>query len=336
MVVALVDDGALLVLLRIEVSREGRVSSSIGVWQPHVGKPATGKLVDFPAVILDPGTRPQAVLVGNGDNGNEPGPFEFRSTVQPNHSLTAGGSLKRRIHIRRWGNRLAVDLQEIVADRHAHSGRAQGSAQIRIPILSGIDSLDSIVSVLQRVVGTQQTHRYRRVGRLVSPAAEIRVADDELSARLRNEICEIRAMSHVWHHWLILREDCLPVSAVHLGVVEEVALRAPRLAEDLGPLGGRVDEHLQLRNVERAIADLRGTLRRHNPPGCGRSCTGRIEHFLRVRRETVGANALEERGCRPLLQLVTLQPERTVGCTGDRFGIEERTRRSGGEAVQLA
>ena len=90
----------------------------------------------------------------------------------------------------------------------------------------------------------------------------------------------------------VLLVDRRPVGAVHRRVVEELALDAPRLAEDLRPLGARIDQRLERADIDGALAHLRRTLGGDDAPAVA---VGAIEQPLRVARERVRANALEER-----------------------------------------
>src|SRR6185295_6660378 len=63
---------------------------------------------------------------------------------------------------------------------------------------------------------------------------------------------------------LILRAHCVPIHAVHFGVVEAVLHRAPGIAEHFRPLGRLVDLDLCVEGnaTPRASAERRGSRRR--------------------------------------------------------------------------
>src|SRR5665647_275906 len=98
--------------------------------------------------------------------------------------------------------------------------------------------------------------------------------DDELSAGLRYEIAEVSTVTHEGQQLAVFCENSLPVGAVHFGVIKKVALCAPRLVKDFRPLDGRIDLHLQLSDIERAVSNLCRFFRRDNAPRCGGSAAG--------------------------------------------------------------
>src|SRR5205823_2658867 len=51
-IVTLVDDRAVLVLLRIVITSEVRVARAPSVWQPNVSQPPIGKLINYPAIVF--------------------------------------------------------------------------------------------------------------------------------------------------------------------------------------------------------------------------------------------------------------------------------------------
>src|ERR1044072_7460292 len=104
-------------------------------------------------------------------------------------------------------------------------------------------------------------------------------------------------MLNVGEQRSVLLIDRLPVCAVHLRVVEELALDSPGLAKNLRPLCARVDQRFHLRDVYWTIADLGRTVSRNDPPSVP-ATGGLIEHLLFVFRERVGGNAFEIRGRR--------------------------------------
>src|SRR5689334_13987376 len=162
------------------------------------------------------------------------------------------------------------------------------------------------------------------------------MADGELAARERNEITEIGAMSDVWQEGAVFIVNRLPVGAVHLGVIEVVALRAPRFLEDLRPLRARIDEHLELPEVDDAVADLRRLVRRDNSPPCLRRAARRlIEQLLVIARERVRSDALEDWRRHPLLERVFLQLRHPAGVRL-RVEIEERTRGTSAQVTEVA
>src|SRR5262245_51901499 len=90
--------------------------------------------------------------------------------------------------------------------------------------------------------------------------------DRKLATYHCDQIPEICTVAHISQQRLILLINRLPVSAVHLRIVEILPLNAPRLFVDLGPLSSRIDTRLELRNVERAVTNFCWPFRGNNPP----------------------------------------------------------------------
>ena len=96
-------------------------------------------------------------------------------------------------------------------------------------------------------------------------------------------------MAHVSKERLILFVDRLPIVPVKLRIVEVFALNAPGLAINLFPFGARIDLHLELGHVERAIAHLNrnGAIGSHDSPTSSAAGAGLIEKFLFVIRKRI-------------------------------------------------
>ena len=75
----------------------------------------------------------------------------------------------------------------------------------------------------------------------------------ELAADHRDQVAEVGAMRHERHQRAVLVVDRLPVGAVHRRVVEILALDPPRLAEDLRPLGTRIDQRIEAGDIDRRL-----------------------------------------------------------------------------------
>ena len=160
------------------------------------------------------------------------------------------------------------------------------------------------------------------------------MADGELSSDAGDQIPEIRAMADERQQRAVLLVDGLPVGAVHLGVVEVLALNAPRLSKDLRPLGARVDPCREGGDVERPVADTRGPVERHDAPAIP---VGAIQQLLRVAREAVRADTFQERRRTPLAQLVAVEIQRRAGTAAPRrLEIEDGARRSRFERAVIA
>src|SRR6185503_266014 len=157
------------------------------------------------------------------------------------------------------------------------------------------------------------------------------MSDSKLSSDGRYQVRKIRSMTDEFEHRAISVVDRLPVRAVHLCVVEVLALDAPGLAKDLRPLGAWFDQALELSDVDRAITNLCRPIGGDDPPASTRgTAASLIQQLLLVRRERVRPNALEERSGRAFLQLIALQSQSSSGTAAGhhRFSVIERPGRS--------
>src|SRR4029078_8347947 len=211
LVVPLVDARPVLVLLRVEVTRERVVPGDRRVRQPHVRETAVRQFVDLAAVVLDPGARAQRVFARDRYDRDETRALRGRRVIDTDHDLVPRAALERLMYFHLRRDRLAILLEEVIAFRDADARRAERRPQIRIPVLDREDAFDAIVPILDRVVRAEQSDRDRRIGRRVAAAGEIRVADRQLAARLRNEVAEVVAMIHRRDEWRVLRPDGLPI-----------------------------------------------------------------------------------------------------------------------------
>ena len=156
-VVALVDHGALLVLLGEVVAHEGGIAAVAGVRYPDVGELAAGQLVDAAAVVLDPGPLAQRFLVGDGHDGHLARALQFGFVVERQDRLAVGLAVEQAVgaHVRRELD--AVDREQEVADARVDAGAAQGRPQLRVPVLARVDPAQAVAAVRHLEVAAQQT-----------------------------------------------------------------------------------------------------------------------------------------------------------------------------------
>ena len=110
-------------------------------------------------------------------------------------------------------------------------------------------------------------------------------------------------MRHVRDERLVPIPDAGPVDPPHVGDVEEVAVEAPRLSEDLRPLRRRVELHGEAREVELPLARLQAFLRLRDGPGL----VGPVDEPAAVRRERIPLDVRQELRRLPFLQLEHLE-----------------------------
>src|SRR6185369_1271636 len=215
----------------------------------------------------------------------------------------------------------AVDLEKIVAFGNLNTGRAQGCLEFGIPVLTGVDFANSIETVFNREVRAQQPDWNRVLTGHISGTGQVRMTDGKLPSDGGDQIREVGAMLNIRQKRFVLFIDRLPIISVHLRVVEIVALDAPRLAEDLRPLGSRIDQRFELGNVDRSIANL-GRYRAiewNDSPSVPRAC-GLIQHLLPILGKSVRADAFKKRRRGAFLELIFVQPQ--ARNSRDRFGIK--------------
>src|SRR5215470_3317578 len=111
----------------------------------------------------------------------------------------------------------------------------------------------------------------------------------QLAADGRDEVGQVYAMSHICEKRLILVINRMPLVSVHFRIVKKVALDSPSLAKDLCPLGPRIDQRFELRDVDGAIAHFCRAIDCYDPPpAAGRTASGRlVEQLLLVARHCV-------------------------------------------------
>jgi len=95
--------------------------------------------------------------------------------------LFARGSLERAIEISRRGKRATVNFEDIVTLTNFDARRTQRRLKLGIPVLAGEDPADSVMPVLHRKVGAQQTTE-PDPPRDVTASGKIRVTDGELAS----------------------------------------------------------------------------------------------------------------------------------------------------------
>ena len=98
----------------------------------------------------------------------------------------------------------------------------------------------------------------RCFGLFLVTAAAVRVRRIQLADQLADDEIHVPPRHRVVDQAAVLRAHRGPVHAVHSGVVEIVALEAPRVVEDLTPLGARVDGRLHLGGPHRLLELLIG------------------------------------------------------------------------------
>ena len=82
------------------------------------------------------------------------------------------------------------------------------------------------------------------------------MSDRELAEHPLHHARQILPRGDVGEERLVLRLHGIPVVAVHVRVIEVIAVDPPAFVEDLTPLGGRVDLHFDTRDAEFVLARI--------------------------------------------------------------------------------
>src|SRR5881394_3480080 len=129
------------------------------------------------------------------------------------------------------------------------------------------------------------------------------MADGQLAAHHGDDVTEIGTMTDRGEKRTILFINAVPIGALHLRIVEVFALDAPGLAIYVGPLGSRIDAGLEPGYIQRSVSNFcRSRSPDDSPPGAGR-----IDKFLFIGREAVRRDAFQERHCRTIFYLISLE-----------------------------
>src|SRR6202008_422521 len=128
------------------------------------------------------------------------------------------------VEILRIAELLAIDGEQILTRFHIDARLGERRAERRIPVQATVDLLETIASVLDAVVRAEETARAGiAVGETVA-AAETMVTDGELARQPAHHTIQILTDGNVRQELGVLRTHSLPIGAVHVGVVEVIAV----------------------------------------------------------------------------------------------------------------
>src|SRR5687768_1068100 len=91
---------------------------------------------------------------------------------------------------------------------------------------------------------------------------------------------------------------------MHVWRVEVVAVDAPRLVENLRPLGTRIDLHFETGNRQPSFGSIDASGNRHDRP----DVAVRVKELLRVRRDSIVSDVVENLFVLPLGEVEPVQP----------------------------
>jgi hypothetical protein len=134
---------------------------------------------------------------------------------------------------------LAVDGQDVVTHGGLDAHLGEGRPVAGLLVVAGEDPADPVATAgrVELEAGARERH-VRPLGLVPVAAGDVGVLDRQLGDHLGDEVVQVRAVGHVGQERPVLLAQRLPVVAVHVLHVEEVAVATPDLVEDLGPLVG--------------------------------------------------------------------------------------------------
>ena len=140
-----------------------------------------------------------------------------------------------------------VDGQDIVPFPGIHAHFREGAAVLRLLVVAAVDLRQAVAACggiqLDAAPGQGHLGALRQVG---VAALGVGVADVELGDELREDVGQVGAVSDVLEPGAVLLPQGLPVIAVHVLHVEEVAEAPPGLVIDLAPLLGGDAVHVEV------------------------------------------------------------------------------------------
>src|SRR5439155_11459679 len=163
---------------------------------------------------------------------------------------------------------------------------------------------------VERQARARQRHR-RPAGDLEVAALDVGVLDRQLRHHLADQVVEVGAVGDGGEPRLVALPDRLPVETVHVLDVEPVAIAAPHLVEDLGPLLGGDAVHHQAGGGDRLLRRGAGG-RRVVEAECR---AGADDDLGTVGGEAVAVHVVDERGRLPVLDREDLERGRLLAVT---------------------
>ncbi len=312
-----------MALLGEVLAGERRVSAAACVRHVHVANAPVRGFGHLFAVRCDPLDAAHVALAGRRHHRHLLGAVHRGRVVHGEDDLPPGRALEVGVDVFVARERVAVDGEQVVAFLDADARRGERAGLVR-PRLAGVDLGEAVAAVGDLVIRTEEADGdLIDVGRVA--AAGVRVADGHLAAHHVKHVVEVGPVLGRFEPRAIPFVDGVPIRAVEVFDVQEVALVAPRLAEDLCPLGLRVDARLQVER-QRTLAHGRAARSRDDAP----RAPGAVEELLPVVREREGLHALHEGRRLALVDVVAL--EHRAGAHGGLLQVEQRALRTGFEA----
>ena len=235
MIVALIDDRALLVDLVEEVAVETGEAAPGGIREIDVGEPAAAQAIDGPRVALQPRRMAQRLFARDGLHAHLMRARHIGIRADGESDRPVGEVLEGLVEIRVGGERIAVDREQIVALLHLQPRLRQRRVELGIPAPAVVNVRNAVVAVFDPVVGPEQPDRDLVHLRHVA-AADEHVTDREVAHHLAEEERQVIAARDAGQIVGELLLGGRQIQAVEGRVVEERPLHAPGIPVHLRPL----------------------------------------------------------------------------------------------------
>ena len=206
----------------------------------EVADPAASEFLDDPAAPFGPGQVDQGVFARDRIDEDVPRLAAVGARTDGQLQGSPPGLAQELERVRVRGQLAALDREQVVALADADADLGQRRAVAGFLVLAFEDAGEPVAAgvLVQFEAGPEQGGA-RPVGRLVVAARDVGVGDVQLGDHLAHHVVQVAAVADVGEQRAVLLPERLPVVAVHVRGVEEVAEAPPDLVEDLRPLLGR-------------------------------------------------------------------------------------------------
>src|SRR5579859_272757 len=198
---------------------------------------AAGGFVDGFTIAIDPFEIDQIGLAGDGPVSDFVGAFERGPGIHGPLHWAVGLVAEKLIGIIFWRQVLAVNRQDVVPLFHIHTNFGERRAIDLFLILAVEDFGDAVTPGR----GVQFDARAGKsdlgpLGHINVAAGNVGVGDAEFGDKFAEDVIQIGAMGDEVHQRAVLRQQRVPVVAVHVFDVEEVAVTAADFVVHFDPL----------------------------------------------------------------------------------------------------
>ena len=256
-----VDDEPLALALRVELA--GEVADVVAGHraQVQVADLAVAGGVDDAGATVAPVVDAQLAFTAQVDRRDDDGAFLAGGLAHLQQHLLAGLAAHQFAGIGGLGRVAAVDLRDHAAHRDVQPRRGQRAGvgrQFRIAAEDAGD-LPALGVALELCAQPGETGFLGALAQLAR--RDLAVQQAQLAHHLRHDLGQLAALGDAFHQRRVLGAHRGPVHAVHVLVVEEVALHAPGVIEHLAPFGLGIDGDLPVGPAHARLVQVAGDLR---------------------------------------------------------------------------